>query len=118
MLTPFGKLVRKLRIDKGESLKDMAADLDLKPAYLSAVETGRKNPSTRLVESVVARFCLTHEDKAELEEAAQLSRDSVKINMEDFCLQKRQIASSFARNFDSLSQDEMNQLSKLLNKQT
>ncbi len=43
MLTEFGKAIRKIRLDKGEILKDMAKRLGISSAFLSAVENGRKN---------------------------------------------------------------------------
>lgn len=42
MLTPLGRAARKWRIDRDMRLCDMAGDLGVSVAYLSAVETGRK----------------------------------------------------------------------------
>ena len=42
MITPIGKFLRKLRIDTGEILKDMAEKLHVSPSFLSAVENGKK----------------------------------------------------------------------------
>ena len=42
-LTEFGKFSRKLRIDNGELLKDMAIKLNVTVSYLSAVEIGKRN---------------------------------------------------------------------------
>ena len=38
MLTSLGKFLRKLRIDRGEILKDMADKLGVTVSFLSAVE--------------------------------------------------------------------------------
>ena len=43
MLTEFGKFVRKLRIDNGTVLGEMAKSIAVSSAYLSAVENGKKN---------------------------------------------------------------------------
>ena len=43
MTTPFGKAVRHLRDRKGVSQKAMAAALGVSPAYLSALEHGRRD---------------------------------------------------------------------------
>lgn len=43
MLDQFGKLVRDIRITRSLLLYDMAKALDISPAELSAIETG-KNP--------------------------------------------------------------------------
>ena len=42
MLTPFGIALRKLRVEKGLRLFDLAEKLGQSTAFLSAVETGRK----------------------------------------------------------------------------
>ena len=45
MITPFGKSLRNIRMDRGMLLKDMAQDLDVTSSYLSAVEVGKRNVS-------------------------------------------------------------------------
>ena len=42
MLPSIGRFLRKLRIDNGEILKDMAEALGVSSAFLSAVENGKK----------------------------------------------------------------------------
>lgn len=54
-LTPYGMLVRALRIVAGTTLMDMSKHLDRGPAELSAIEFGRK-PVTDAVLSDSARF--------------------------------------------------------------
>lgn len=39
MLTEFGKLLRIIRINSGDTSKDMAKKLNLSPSYLSAIES-------------------------------------------------------------------------------
>ncbi|MBO6784864.1 MAG: helix-turn-helix transcriptional regulator, partial [Alphaproteobacteria bacterium] len=41
-MTPFGEKVRALRKARGVNLKQMAADLELSPAYLSSLEHGHR----------------------------------------------------------------------------
>ena len=43
MLSPFGKFCRKLRLERGELLLDMAKKLQVQSSYLSSVEVGRKS---------------------------------------------------------------------------
>ena len=42
MITSLGRFLRKLRIDQGEILKDMADKLGVSVSFLSAVENGKK----------------------------------------------------------------------------
>ena len=41
-VTEYGKIVRKARIDADLTMLDMAEDLGVSSAYLSALEVGRK----------------------------------------------------------------------------
>ncbi|MBQ4504903.1 MAG: helix-turn-helix transcriptional regulator, partial [Firmicutes bacterium] len=43
MLTEFGKMCRKMRIDRNELLAEMAGRVGVSPAFLSAVENGKRN---------------------------------------------------------------------------
>ena len=43
MLTRFGKKLRTLRLEKDQRLKDMADELGVTAAYLSAVENGKRS---------------------------------------------------------------------------
>lgn len=43
MLTRFGKKLRTLPLEKDQRLKDMADELGVTAAYLSAVENGKRS---------------------------------------------------------------------------
>ena len=49
MVNEFGKLLRKIRIDNGEILKDMADKLEMTSSYLSAIECGKRNIPNNLI---------------------------------------------------------------------
>ena len=55
-ITEFGKAVRKGRIETGVSLSAMAAELGATPAFLSAMETGRKKIPAEWVAKIQAYF--------------------------------------------------------------
>lgn len=79
-MTPFGKVMTNLRIDFGLSVKDLAELMGNNPAYISAVEHGRKGkPSDRFIEAVCRALELTEEQRQELEEAAEKSAPVLKI---------------------------------------
>lgn len=65
-LTEFGKFLRKLRIDNGELLKDMAIKLNTTPAFLSMVETGRRSIPEKLEEEIEKIYSLSLIQKEEL----------------------------------------------------
>ncbi|MDH3242385.1 MAG: helix-turn-helix domain-containing protein [Alphaproteobacteria bacterium] len=73
-MTPFGAKLRELRRQRGLTLKRMATDLQLSPAYLSALEHGRRGrPSPVLVMQICQYFHRIWEDADELERLVQLS---------------------------------------------
>ena len=73
-MTPFGAKLRELRRQRGVTLKRMAEDLQLSPAYLSALEHGRRGrPSPVLVMQICQYFHRIWEDADELERLVQLS---------------------------------------------
>lgn len=114
MLTPFGKVVRKLRIDKGERLKEMAESFEMSSAYLSAVETGKKAVSVELVASVVRHFGLSAKEERELVKAAQQSGTQVTVGLVGASSHHRAVAIAFARRFSALSEEEVNKIKLIL----
>lgn len=47
MLTEFGKVMRIIRINTGDSMRDMAAKIGMSATYLSAIETGETKYSRK-----------------------------------------------------------------------
>ena len=66
MLTELAKYLRKLRIDKGQRLKDMADILDISSANLSAVENGKRKPQYKMMEDIISKYHLNDEEQNEL----------------------------------------------------
>ena len=65
-LTELGKFLRKLRIDNGELLKDMAIKLNVTPSFLSMVETGRRSIPKKWEEEIEKIYSLSLKQKEEL----------------------------------------------------
>ncbi|MFC4271675.1 helix-turn-helix domain-containing protein [Sneathiella chungangensis] len=80
-MTPFGLRVRALRKSRGITLKQMAADLDISSAYLSALEHGhRGRPSWSLVAQICDYFNIIWDDAEELQRLASLSHPKVTLD--------------------------------------
>jgi transcriptional regulator with XRE-family HTH domain len=63
-MTPFGKRLRELREERGVTQKDMAAALRVSPAYLSALEHGRRGqPTWDLLQRVITYFNIIWDDR-------------------------------------------------------
>lgn len=80
-MTPFGAKLREMRADRGVTLKEMAAALQLSPAYLSALEHGRRGrPNSVLVQQICAFFNIIWDESEELARLARLSHPRVVID--------------------------------------
>lgn len=115
--TKFGKFVRKLRIDRCEYLKDMADNLKVKPSFLSMVETGNKSIPNNWYETIVSRYSLNENERTELKEAIEESKNFIKINLKNQSDLKRQTSIVFARSFDEMSPETAMKILDLLKKE-
>lgn len=80
-MTPFGARLRELRAQRDVTLKDLAAALQVSPAYLSALEHGRRGrPSPGLVHQVNEYFGLIWDDAEELARLARQSHPRVVLD--------------------------------------
>lgn len=114
MVTNFGKYLRKLRIDRGMVLKDMAEMIGVSSAYLSAIELGKRAIPDDLINDVVKGFGLSKREGEELTKYAQLSQPSIKVDMSDAKDQNKELMLVFARKFKDLSPDQLDKLNKML----
>ncbi len=115
MLTNFGKTLRKLRIDHGEFLKDMAAKLGVTVAYLSAVENGKREVPDYWIDVLTDKYFLTSDEKKELQNYAYENKDSIKIDLSGIESEERQMALAFARSFKTLSEKDKETIRKIFN---
>ena len=117
MLTAFGKELRKLRIEHGEVLRDMASRLDVSASFVSSVESGQKKIPANWIEKLAVLYSLSYEQISALTKAAQESVSDIKLNLTEVGLTQRNVALVFARNFSSLSEETADQILRLLEKE-
>jgi transcriptional regulator with XRE-family HTH domain len=80
-VTPFGQHLRRLRAERGITLKQMAAAVGVSSAYLSALEHGKRGrPSFALVQRLIAHLNVIWDDAEELARLARLSHPRVTID--------------------------------------
>jgi len=116
MLTEFGKECRKLRIDKGEFLADMAGKLGVAASFLSAVENGKKNVPRDWCKKLQEIYRLSVSDYERFVNAAERSASQVKITIDGLSDGKKDLILSFARSFDKLQTKEQEEIFAILNK--
>ena len=80
-MTPFGARIRELREARGLTLTAMAADLGVSPAYLSAMEHGKRSrPTPGLVRQICLYFGIIWDEADALMALASRSRPRVVVD--------------------------------------
>ena len=113
-LTQLGKFLRKLRIDRGELLRDMAKKLDVALSFLSSVENGKKKMPTEWVVKISDIYTLSEEQRKNLDSAVAESEKGVDIKFEGLSADERKLSAAFARKIQSLKPDERKLLQQVL----
>lgn len=114
MITPFGKELRKIRIDRSLSLRDMAEALDVSSAYLSAVENGKRPITDKTFNAILAYLNTDEATVSALKKARELSARTVTLSLEAANDTAKETLLAFARNFNSLSNEEIARIQQIL----
>ena len=104
-MTKFGIFIRKFRLDRGILLRDMAKDLDISPAYLSAMETGHKDITQSLADKISSVYNLSIEQTKELKKSIVLSQQKICITTGQI-VWKNEIVSMLKEKLDNLSEEQ------------
>lgn len=114
----YGKVVRKLRIDKGMKLYEMAEAIGMSSAFLSAIEKGDKHVPKTLIEKVVNSLGLEPggPQQRSLEEAAMLDRGYITVDISRASPQAQDVAIKFARSLETLNDGQLETLLALVNR--
>lgn len=114
MLTPFGKELRKLRIDQNKTLKDMADYVGVTSAFLSSVETGRKRATDDLIIKASEFLNVDTSVQRALKDAAWRSANEYKFDVTNVKESTRETVAMFARNFSDLPDEKIRLIKELL----
>lgn len=105
-MTPFGQLMRYWRAEKQVTLTELSNFLDVSPAYLSALEHGKRGrPSFAMVDQICSYLNLIWDDAEALKQAAIYSHPKPVINTSDLSPQAVRLANLLAQNIDRLSEE-------------
>lgn len=116
MITPFGVFLRKLRLDNGEIMKNMAEKLGVSSSFLSAVENGKKNIPTAWFDMICKLYGLNENKKEELRETMMLSQPFIKICLTGLSKEKRSLAFSFKKDIKDMKKEDVDKLNRLFYK--
>ncbi|WP_027283579.1 helix-turn-helix domain-containing protein [Rubritepida flocculans] len=114
-MTPFGARLRALREARGVTLTELAAALHVSPAYLSALEHGRRGrPSAGLIHQVNEYFGLIWDEAEELVQLARLSHPRVVVDTSGLSPRATELANLLARRIRELPEERVEAILRLL----
>ncbi len=110
-MTPFGRKMRELRQQRGITLKQMANDLNLSSAYLSALEHGQRGrPSPGLVMQILGYFNVIWDEAEEVKALAELSHPKVTLDTAGLSPDATELANRLKRRIRELSEEQLREL--------
>ena len=110
-MTPFGAKVSDLRKARGVSQKEMAAALGVSPAYLSALEHGRRGrPTWAMLQKIIGYFNIIWDDAEELLRLAETSDPRAVIDTSGLSPRATELANLLAGRIAQLTPSELDQL--------
>ena len=116
-LTPLGKMLRKLRIDAGERIADVASVLRCTPSFISAIELGKKSPPSDFLQKIFVHYALDDQNQKELRDAAIQSTAAVQIDLKDGSNDlSKELAVAFARAFPTIDRAHASELLRTLSR--
>lgn len=111
-MTPFGLKIRELRNRKGVSQKEMARDLGVSPAYLSALEHGhRGQPSWNFVQRIIGYFNIIWDEADDLQNTAFASHTRVVVDTEYLSAEATELANLLSGKIGDLTEEDCRVLS-------
>jgi transcriptional regulator with XRE-family HTH domain len=114
-MTPFGERLRALRTERGMTLKAMAAALGLSPAYLSALEHGRRGrPTHALVIAICAQLNIIWDEADELVRLARLSHPRITVDTAGLTPAATELANLLAERIRKLPPHTVERLLEIL----
>lgn len=97
MLTEFGKVMRIIRINTGDSMRDMAAKIGMSATYLSAIETGKRNIPANMEELLFSHYNFSEKDRKNIKDSIEKSASHVKIDLTEMADKKKKLIYSISK---------------------
>ncbi|WP_373502528.1 helix-turn-helix domain-containing protein [Aestuariivirga sp.] len=116
-MTPFGDRMRKLRMERGVTLKDMAEAIGVSSAYLSALEHGKRGrPGWHLIQRILTYFNIIWDDAEEVVRLARISHPRITIDTAGLSPRATELANRLADDIGKLDAATLDELVAVLNR--
>ena len=110
-MTPFGAKVRDLRRKREITLKEMAAELQVSSAYLSALEHGKRGrPTWFMVQRIIGYFNVIWDEAEELQRLAEMSDPRVTVDTAGLEPEATELAHLLALKIHGLSKSSLDHI--------
>lgn len=116
-MTPFGDRMRKLRLERGVTLKDMAEAIGVSSAYLSALEHGKRGrPGWHLIQRILTYFNIIWDDAEEVVRLARISHPRIAIDTSGLTPRATEFANRLADDIGKLDAATLDELVAVLDR--
>ncbi|MCB1475358.1 MAG: helix-turn-helix domain-containing protein [Rhodobiaceae bacterium] len=110
-MTPFGARIREMRQQRGITLQDMAAALEVSPAYLSALEHGKRGrPNWFFLQRIISYFNVIWDEAEALQRLALISHPRVVVDTAGLSPDATELANRLAEEIGGLNDAEIAEL--------
>ncbi len=110
-MTPFGDRMRKLRAERGITLKEMAEALGVSSAYLSALEHGKRGrPGWHLIQRILNFFNIIWDEADEVVRLARISHPRITIDTSGLSPRATELANRLADEIGKLDAATLDEL--------
>ena len=104
-------------IEKDENLGDLAQLLNVSTAFVSSVLVGKKSIPEEWLNTLSDYYDLNDDESNELFDAYSEVKNTIKIDVSNCPKEKKKLALQFQRKLPDLSEEELNSIIDILNKE-
>lgn len=108
----LGNTLHQIRLDRTETLKDMAGKIKVTPAFISNIEHGRKEPPSGFDSRIEDAYSLHSDEVSQLRRTYAIAKKSFQISSAD--PDRREVVAMFARTLPKINSEQLAELKKLI----
>jgi transcriptional regulator with XRE-family HTH domain len=116
MATPFGRELRKFRIDHDITLQKMAKKMDVSISYISGVEAGSIKLQSSFLRDLNRHYRLTENEIANFNVAFENTVSNLDFTLQKVTADQRNIVFSLKRSLPDLDEEQCRQILEIINR--
>ncbi len=116
-MTPFGECMRRIRRERGITLKEMAEGVGVSSAYLSALEHGKRGrPGWHLLQRLLSYLNIIWDEAEEVVRLARISHPRVTIDTSGLDPAATELANRLADDVSKLERADIDAMIAVLDR--